>query len=137
MKKESLRTKPSIPKDKKILKPSFLTFDLPKLIDKIKHKNTWEIGELNSMILLKNRDKQIVLTALHEGTVIKSFQSNDSVTFQIIEGELKFNTPKTSVTLDKGQLLTLNENINYSLTTTEETVFLLTIANSALQPAEN
>ena len=89
------------------------------------------------MILLKSPDKQIVLTALHEGTEINSFQSNDSITFQIIEGKLKFQTRKESVTLNKGQLLTLHENIKYSLTTSEETVFLLTIANSTLKQAEN
>ena len=89
------------------------------------------------MILLKCQDKQMVLIALHEGTGIKSFQSNDSVTFQIIEGKLKFQTRKESVTLEKDQLLTLHEKIDYILTTNEETVFLLTIANGTLQYAEN
>jgi quercetin dioxygenase-like cupin family protein len=117
---------------------STLSYDLPALIEKMKHSNSWAKGELNAMILLKSPDKQIVLTALHEGTEITSFQSNDSITFQIIEGKLKFHTRKESLTLDKGQLLTLHENIKYSLTSREETVFLLTIANSNLsQSAEN
>ena len=89
------------------------------------------------MILLKSPGKQIVLTALHEGTEINSYQSNDSITLQIIEGKLRFQTRKESITLDKGQLLTLHENIKYSLSTMEETVFLLTIANGILKPGEN
>ena len=112
-------------------------FDLPTLIGKMKNSHTWAQGELKAMILLKNPYKQIVLTALHEGTAINSFQSNDSITFQIIEGKLKFHTQKESITIEKGQLLTLHENIKYSLTTREETVFILTIANGMLQPAEN
>jgi quercetin dioxygenase-like cupin family protein len=129
---ETLNTKSPFTKDDMSVNPSFFTFDLPTLIESMKHSQTWVKGELNAMILLKSPDKQIVLTALHEGTEIDSFQSNDSVSLQIIEGKLKFHTCKESVTLDKGQLLTLHEKIKYSLTTGEETVFLLTIANGTL-----
>jgi len=48
-----------------------------------------------------------------------------------------FHTRKESVTLDKGQLLTLHENIKYSLTSKEETVLLLTIASGVLQLSVN
>ena len=137
MEKETLIAKPPLPWNNRSHSASLLTFDLPALIEMMKNSHTWTKGELNAMILLKNPDKQIVLTALHEGTEINSFQSNDSVTFQIIEGKLKLHTRKESVTLDKGQLLTLHENIRYRLISGEETVFLLTIANGTLQPAEN
>jgi quercetin dioxygenase-like cupin family protein len=132
MKKETLKTKPDLYKDDRSLNDSLRIFDLLILVDKMKNSHTWAEGELNAMILMKNPDKQVVLTALHEGTEINSFQSNDSITFQIIEGKLKFHTRNASVTLDKGQLLTLHENVNYRLTTREETVLLLTIANGNL-----
>ena len=117
--------------------PSLLTFDLPDLIDEMKHKHSWEHGELNAKVLLQSKEKQIVLAALHEGTEINSYQSNDSISFQIIEGKLLFHTKKQSVILEKGQLLTLHEKIDYRLTTEEETVLLLTIANGVLQPVES
>jgi quercetin dioxygenase-like cupin family protein len=126
---EILLTKPPLPKENRSLNSSLLTFDLPALIENMKHSYIWTKGELNTMILLKRPDKQIVLTAMHEGTEISSFQSNYSITFQIIEGKLKFHTPKESVTLDRGQLLTMHDNIKYRLTSKEETVFLLTIAS--------
>lgn len=137
MEKETLKPKSPLRKDNKARIASLLTFDLPSLIEDMKHSHTWARGELNAMILSKSPGKQIVLTALHEGTEINSFQSNDSVTVQIIEGKLRFHVRKKSVTLDKGQLLSLHEKTNYRLTTKEETVFLLTIANDTLQPAEN
>ena len=80
---------------------------------------------------------QIILTAIHEGTEITSFQSNDSITFQIMEGQLKFHSRKESLTLDKGHLMTLHENVGYSLTTEEETVFLSTIASAMLETRDN
>ena len=113
---------------------SLLTFDLPDLIDEMKHKHSWEHGELNAKVLLQSKEKQIVLAALHAGTEINSFQSNESISFQIIEGKLMFHTVNESVLLGKDQLLTLHENIDYRLTTEEETVLLLTIANGVLEP---
>lgn len=133
MVKESLNTSIPISKSNTLRNVSLQTFDLPILIEKMKHELSWVKGELNAMILMKNQDKQIVLTALHEETEIISFQSNDSVTVQIIEGRLKFHTKKESVLLHEGELLTLYDKIKYSLITKEETVFLLTIANDKLK----
>jgi quercetin dioxygenase-like cupin family protein len=137
MEQETVIAKPHLPRNNRSHNASLPAFDLPALIESMKNSHAWTKGELNAMILLKSPERQIVLTTLHEGTEIESFQSNDSITFQIIEGKLRLHTPKESVTLQKGQLLTLHDNIKYSLTSREETVFLLTIANGILQPAEN
>ena len=119
------------------LNTSLYLYDFPTLIGKMKQKHSWIKGDLDTMILMKTPTKQIVLTAMHEGTEIKSFQSNESITFQIIEGKMKFHTLKGSLNLDKDQLLTVCENIKYSLTTNEETVLLLTITSNAVQLSEN
>lgn len=137
MGKESFKANYLVTKDNLSDNPSLLLFDLPTLVDKMKHKQSWTDGELNAMVLLKTPDKQIVLTAMHNGTKIQSFQSNDSITFQIIEGKLIFHTRDDSVILDEGQLLTIHKNIKYSLTTKEETVLLLTIASGALELSKN
>jgi quercetin dioxygenase-like cupin family protein len=134
---ETLNTKAPFSKDGRSFNSSLLSFDLSALIENMKHSYSWAKGELNAMILLKSPDKQIVLTALHENTEVNSFQSDDSITFQIIEGKLKLHVRKESITIDKGQLLTLHENIKYSLTAVEETVFLLTIAKGTFKKAEN
>ncbi len=137
MEQEMLKISPLLHKKDKVNKTSLNTFDLLFLVEKLKRSQSWVNGGLNAMILLKRPEKQIVLTALHEGTEIVSFQSNDSITFQIIEGKLMFHSPKKTVILDKGQLLTLQEKIEYSLIASQETVFLLTIANVGLQPVKN
>jgi len=137
METETLKTKPSLRKNNGSRNVSMHTYDLPVLIEKMKQSHTWAKGELTALILLKSPNKQIVLTALHEGTEIVSFQANDSITFQILEGKLNFHTRKETVTLDKGQLLTLQEKIKYNLLSWEETVFLLTIENGDIKPAAN
>ncbi|MDD2197415.1 MAG: hypothetical protein PHW91_09565 [Bacteroidales bacterium] len=86
-------------------------------------------GKLYSKVLVNKPGKQVVLTALHEDMEIDAFQSNDSVTFQVIEGKLKLHTRKESIILKEGQLFSLYDNIKYSLTTAEKTMFLLTIVD--------
>jgi len=111
------------------IRTSLKQFDLPSLIEKMKDTRSWEKGELKALILLNIPGRQIVLTALHEGTEIDSFQTCDSVTLEIVEGRILFRTSKVSQFLDEGQALTLHENIKYSFTAREETVVLLTLAN--------
>jgi quercetin dioxygenase-like cupin family protein len=137
MEKETLNAISSLNQDIRSFNPAVFIFDLPAMVEKMKQKRSWAKGKLNSKILMKTPGKQIVLTTLHEGTQIKSFQSNESITFQVIEGKLQFHSRKELVTLDKGQLLTLYENINYSLTTNEKTVLLLTIECGGLQLSVN
>src|SRR5664279_2723803 len=111
-------------------------FDLPALIENIKHSKSWADGELDTLVLLKNPDEKVVLTAVHEGTQITSFQANDSVTFQILEGKLRYTTHNDSVMLKTGQIMTINEKIKYKLIAGEETVFLLTILNTNQERAK-
>lgn len=114
-----------------------LAFDLPSLITTMKQSVSWANGELNAMILLKSPGKQIILAAMHEGTEIESYQANDSITFQIIEGNLKFHVWKDTITLHEGQLITLDEKIKYSLSSMVETVFMLTITDKISNTSHN
>lgn len=130
---ETLKTNLSHTKDYKSSDCTLLAFDLPSLIATMKQSFTWANGELNALILLKSPRKQIILTAMHQGTEVKSFQSNDSITFQIIEGRLKLHIRKDILNLNEGQVITLDEKIKYRLSSQEETVFLLTISDSIKQ----
>jgi len=116
---------------------TLLGFNLPSLIEKMKQSYTWANGELNAMILLNSPHKQILLTALHEGTEIKSFQSGESTSIQVIKGRLRFYIRRYSVTLNEGQMITLDEKIKYGLTGQEETVFLITISNGITNTSKN
>ena len=108
-------------------------FDLPALIKMMKHSNAWSEGELNTLILLKSLNEKIILTAIHKGTEIKSFQVDDSITIQILEGELRYRTHNDSVILAAGQLMTVHDKIKYMLTASEDTVFLLTLLDENLR----
>ncbi len=135
MYKENTINISTVPEDAPLIAPSSVRQDLPRLIRNMKLSRTWAGGDLNSMILLKGSGKNVVLLALHEGTEIVSYQENDSITFQIIEGSLKFNTRSTTAALGMGQVLTLSDKVRYRLTASEETVLLLSIAKDSTRNA--
>jgi quercetin dioxygenase-like cupin family protein len=112
-------------------------FNLPALIESMKKSHKWANNELNAMILLKGRSKQIILTSIHDGTEIESFQSKDSVTFHTLEGKLRINTQYDTVILTEGQLMTITNKIKYYLTTDEDTVFLLSTSERITEAASN
>ncbi|MBK7713336.1 MAG: hypothetical protein IPN67_11505 [Bacteroidales bacterium] len=104
-------------------------FDLPLLVATMKRSDEWSNQVLHAMILFKGQNEKIVLTAMHEGTEIESFQSNNSVSLRILEGQLKFHIQEDAVIIHKDQLVTLKEHIKYRLTTGEQTIFLMTISD--------
>lgn len=126
-----------LPVSDKKMAGAFLSpaFDLPALIEMMKHSNAWAKGDLNTLILLKSPNEKIILTAIHKGTEIKSFQADDSITIQILEGELRYSTHNDSVILASGQLMTVHDKIKYMLTALEDTVFLLTLLDENLRIA--
>jgi len=126
-----------LPVNEKNTAGTFLSsaFDLTALIKMMKHSDNWSKGELNTLILLKSPNEKIILTAIHKGTEIKSFQADDSITIQILEGELRYRTHNDSVILSNGQLMTIHDKIKYMLTASEDTVFLLTLLDENLRIA--
>jgi hypothetical protein len=137
MKKEKKMVEPPYIKDNSLSNDSQLCFDFPVLINKMKLELASKNGEPKTKILLNNHEKQIMLTVLHESTEINSFQGNDSISIQVIEGKLKFHTRKGSVTIEKGQILKLYESIKYSYESVEKTVFILIIGNRPIKPCKN
>jgi hypothetical protein len=131
------KTKFSLSKDGWPQNSLLQTFEISALIEKIKLSRSWKDGELNSTVLLRSSSREIVLTALHEGTEIVSFQSDDPVTIQVIEGRLEFQSRHESGTLYKDQHLNITERIKFCLTSMEETVFLLTILKGPCSLSES
>jgi hypothetical protein len=104
-------------------------FDLSSVIENLKAELTWEKGELNTKILLKSPELNIVLVKMHKETEIISFQKNQSVTFQILQGELKLHIRKGSLSLKEGESLILYEKTKYRIVSMEATAILLTLAS--------
>jgi quercetin dioxygenase-like cupin family protein len=129
MKNAAIQIKP-IKRSQNRLPVSLLsTLSLQLLIKKMKRSLSWAMGELNTTILLNKQKKQILLTVLHRDTEIVSFQSSDSITFHVIEGNLKLESKNRTVFINKGNALTFSDNEEYTISNNEETAYLLTMTN--------
>lgn len=113
----------------RLVNTSLNSSDLGVMISHLKQEPSWEEGELKSAILLKSPTKRILLTVLHAGTVISSFQTDDSITFQVIEGMLNLHFRNESFTLNKGEVLIMNEKLKYEINTLEDSAFLMILAS--------
>lgn len=125
MVKEKLGTKPYYNYESN----QFSAFDIPGIIENLKKEQNWTKGELNFAILLKSPSVQVLLTIVHGGTEIVSYQSNDSATYQVLKGSLILHIKNESIVLGEGELLTIDEKIKYSFDSIEETAFLLTLVS--------
>jgi quercetin dioxygenase-like cupin family protein len=105
--------------------------DLGVMISHLKQEPSWRKGDLKSAILLKSPSKKILLTVLHAGTVISSFQSDDSITFQVIEGMMNLRFKNESFTLNKGEVHIMNEKLKYEIDTQEDSAFLMILASGS------
>jgi quercetin dioxygenase-like cupin family protein len=123
----TLNMKSVFSRDKRQLDCELSAVEMPLLIERMKQNLALENSEINSIVLIRNPDKKIVLTALHEGTEIISSRSKEPITLQVIEGKLNLQNGKESITLGEDQFLTIDERRKFKLTSLEETVFLLTI----------
>jgi quercetin dioxygenase-like cupin family protein len=114
-----------------------LTFDLSVLLTQLKHEAAWQKGTRNGMTLFKGQGLRVVLVAMHAGTVIPSHRADSPLSFQVIEGVLKFSTDAQVFTLGKGQLLTLQAGIPHVVAAVEEAAFLLTLATETPHSVES
>jgi hypothetical protein len=115
--------------NKRSINTSLNSSDLGLMISHLKQEASWAEGELKSAILLKSPSKKILLTVIHAGTVISSFQNGDSLTFQVIEGILNLHFSNASFTLNKGEVLIMNEKLKYKIDSMEDSAFLMILAS--------
>ncbi|HEY6951559.1 MAG TPA: NADH-ubiquinone oxidoreductase-F iron-sulfur binding region domain-containing protein, partial [Bacteroidota bacterium] len=94
----------------------------------------WRKGDRSAKTLIKDHRQRITLVALHGGTKVASHQANGSISVQMLEGKMKFSTPLRTVTLEKGQILTLQSKIQHSMVAVEECTFLLTLSLDGEEP---
>lgn len=115
--------------DNRLIDLLSVNINLFDLINNMKGSLVTSSKKLKSVILINRSDKKILITALLDKTEISSFQSDESVTIQLLEGKLRLHTREESVILNKDHFITITEKVKYQLTSLEETVFLLTITS--------
>ncbi|MCY7291146.1 MAG: cupin domain-containing protein [Ferruginibacter sp.] len=119
---------PQRPDGERILNADLVEMNLNQFVLQIKKESTWLDSDRNSMTIFKSEILTIVLLGLHKNAEMKTHQANGVISVQVLEGKINFNTQQKTVSLEKGQMIALHENIPHSVIALEETFFLLTLA---------
>ncbi len=113
-----------------------LTFEIPALLAQLKAEPTWRREDHNAITLAKSRGLRVVLVAMHRGAMLPSHHTDGPISVQGIDGRLKVTADSQVVTLQAGQLLTLQSGIRHEVEAATEAAFLLTLSADARHPAE-
>lgn len=127
MENKSNKSTPQRPEGERVLDAALVEMDLSQFILKIKQESTWAESDRNSMTIFKSENMRIVLMGLHQNAELKPHHANGIVTVQVLEGRINFSTEQKTVSLEKGQMIVLHENIEHSVKALTESFFLLTI----------
>ena len=115
------------PKGDRMLNARLVEIDLNKFIAKIKQETTWAESDRNSITVFKSNTSSIVLIGLHKNAELKEHTAIGNISVQVLEGEINFVAQPQTLSLSKGQMITLEANIPHSVTALEESFFLLTL----------
>lgn len=128
MKEKYTDATPSRPTGDRAIDASIMSFDLKKEIKEIKKEAVWKKNDRNAITLLKTDAMRIVLIAMHKDALMKEHVSKGMISVQVLEGSITFMTQNSEDDLDKGEMITLHEEIPHSVYATTDCVFLLTMA---------
>jgi quercetin dioxygenase-like cupin family protein len=114
----------------RVLYTPFVSIDLQSFIKQIREEEQWEKSDRNVITIFKSLMMRIVLIILKKGAEMKKHKTTGSISVQVIEGEMLFNTDDQTITLSRGQMLVFHEGIPHSVLAKEETIFLLTLTTT-------
>ena len=122
------------PDGDRLLNGSLVEIDLNKFIVQLKQETTWANSGRNSITVFKSYNTTIVLIGLHANAELKTHIAKGHISLQVMDGEIKFTAEQQTVSLQKGQMICLHENIPHSVLAVKESFFLLTMMISYQQP---
>jgi quercetin dioxygenase-like cupin family protein len=128
MKEKFNEATPNRPQGERPIDSPLLLINLPALTKQIKEEDAWSKSDRNAITVFKTNGMNIVLIALHAHAEMKTHSAQGTISVQVLDGTIKFNTAVESLEIQKGQLLTLHAGIEHSVMAKEEAVFLLTIS---------
>ena len=130
MKDKANEVTPQRSSEDSTLNTPLVEMDLDNFITHIKQETTWATNDHSSVTIFKSRSMRIVLVGLHENSELKKHTANGIISVQVLEGKINFTAEQKTVSLEKGQMIALQDKIPHSVVAVQESFFLLTLAMS-------
>ena len=108
------------PQGERPIDSPLLLLNLPALTKQIKEEEAWGKNDRNAITVFKTTGMNIVLIALHAHAELKTHTAPGTISVQVLDGTIKFNTTDESLEIKTGQLLTLHAGVSHSVLAVEE-----------------
>ena len=106
---------------------SFMEFDLPGEIHRLKAETTWSTGQ-NARTLVKYDDVRVVLMALQAKVRVPEHKTEGRIAVHVLSGHIQLRASGRTFSLRTGGLLAIDQGVPHELDAIEESAVLLTIA---------
>ena len=111
------------------------TFDLAHSLEELKRGDRWRQGDRAALTFLHTPALHVTLIAIRSGTRVREHRTGHPLTLQVLEGRLRFHAGQQSVTVAKGEFVTLAADVPHEIEGLEESSFLLTLPADAAHSA--
>ena len=106
---------------------SFMEFDLPSEIHRLKAETTWSTGQ-NARTLVKYDDVRVVLMALQAKVRVPEHKTEGRISVHVLSGHIRLRASGRTFSLRTGGLLAIDQGVPHDLEALDESAVLLTIA---------
>lgn len=128
MENKSNEATPQRPEGDRMLNAPLVEMDLNQFIQQTKEESTWAESDRNSITIFKSDSMRMVLMGMHKNAELKTHTANGVISVQVLEGRINFTASESTVSMEKGQMIALQEMIPHSVLALEESFFLLTLS---------
>ncbi len=109
-----------------------IPIDITSYMQQIMLEEAWQKNDRNAITLFKSESLTLTLMALHKNAEMKpgSNYGNELIVIQVIDGLLNVKSGMETLEINKGQMVTIHEQIPYSAIAQEEAICLLTVLHT-------
>jgi len=114
----------------------FLKIDLDEALKRLKSEEAWKARPRNAVTLLKDQGLTALLVGLHKDATIERHRADGPISVHLLSGALRVTAGDESLTLEPGQVVTMEAGLEHDVHAGEESAFLLTIGGASAHPAD-
>ncbi len=114
------------PDGERVIDASYVITDIKERIEQLKDEKAWGKNDRNGITLFKTPGLAIVLTCLHDETVVNDISIDGIAVLQVMEGKINITTEGDAFELCEKKMVVLHSNIVHSIYALKKSVLLLT-----------
>jgi quercetin dioxygenase-like cupin family protein len=106
-----------------------ITIDIDKFVKQLKGEKAWEDNDRNAITVFKSDRMRVVIVALHKHAELTTEKPQSELSIQVLKGRLEVSADGRNVEVEEGQIVALQQAVNYHIEAVKKSVVILTVVN--------